>query len=296
MITPYSNIISVTTLALLLDQYPSAAAAYSLRKLRSAYTGSAIRVRRSSDNTEQDIGFTSAGNLDTSSLTSFCGSGNGFVTTWYDQSGNGYNATETTAASQPQIISAGSVITTNSQPSISFDATNDRLTISNSASNLKFLHSSLSTILMVNKPNSTTAKYLMGSNAGTGSNIGMYLEGYTKLDHVVSRGGSNIVINSTTTTISANSQYLNFIIGDPTNSTLNQRSLIYINNSGVNQNNSNSGTASTLNSTFNLQFGAAGNNVSNMNGHFQEVVIWNSNQSTNRTGISNNINTYYSIY
>ena len=42
---------------LLLDTYPNAAVAYSLRKLRTAYTGAAIRVRRSSDNAEQDIGF-----------------------------------------------------------------------------------------------------------------------------------------------------------------------------------------------------------------------------------------------
>ena len=41
---------------LLLDLYPSAAAAYSVRKLSNGYSGSAIRVRRSSDNTEQDIG------------------------------------------------------------------------------------------------------------------------------------------------------------------------------------------------------------------------------------------------
>lgn len=280
----------------LLDTYPNAAAAYSVRKLRAAYTGSAIRVRRSSDNTESDIGFTALGNLDTTSLTSFCGSGNGFVTTWYDQSGNGSNATETTAASQPQIISAGSVITTNSQPSISFDATNDRLTISNSATNLKFLHSALSTILFVNKPNSTSYKAIMGSNAGTGSNKGIYIESYTQLDHNVSNGGSNIVLNTTTTTISSNSQYLNFIIGDPTNSTLNQRSLIYINNSSVNQNNSNSGTASSLDMTFNLQFGTYGNNSGNMDGHFQEVIFWNSNESSNRTGISTNINLYYGIY
>jgi hypothetical protein len=42
---------------LLLDLYPNAAVAYSLRKLRTAYSGSAIRVRRSVDNTEQDFGF-----------------------------------------------------------------------------------------------------------------------------------------------------------------------------------------------------------------------------------------------
>jgi hypothetical protein len=55
----------------LLDLFPGAAAAYSLRKLRAAYSGSAVRVRRSSDNTEQDIGFTTQGELDTASLLSF---------------------------------------------------------------------------------------------------------------------------------------------------------------------------------------------------------------------------------
>jgi hypothetical protein len=57
---------------LLLDLFPNAAVAYSLRKLRTAYTGSAIRVRRSSDNTEQDINFV-GGDLDTQSLLDFVG-------------------------------------------------------------------------------------------------------------------------------------------------------------------------------------------------------------------------------
>jgi hypothetical protein len=77
----------------------SGAAAYSLRKLRTAYTGNAIRVRRSSDSAETNIGFGSDGNLNTTALLAHCGSGDGFVTTWYDQSGNGRNATQTTAGS-----------------------------------------------------------------------------------------------------------------------------------------------------------------------------------------------------
>jgi hypothetical protein len=109
----------------LLDTYPNAAAAYSVRKLRTAYTGSTIRVRRSSDNTEQNIGFDGSGNLDTTALTSFCGAGNGFVTTWYDQSGNSRNATQTTAANQPQIVSAGSVITEGGKPTIDHIASTD---------------------------------------------------------------------------------------------------------------------------------------------------------------------------
>jgi hypothetical protein len=54
-----------------LDDYTGAAAAYSLRKVRSAYTGSAVRVRRSSDDELQDIGFDSNGDLDTTALTTF---------------------------------------------------------------------------------------------------------------------------------------------------------------------------------------------------------------------------------
>jgi hypothetical protein len=102
----------------LLDSYPNASCAYSMRRLRSGYTGNAIRVRRVSDNAEQNIGFDGSGNLDTTALTSFCSGTNGFVTTWYDQSGNGYNATQSTASSQPQIVNAGVVITKNGKPTI----------------------------------------------------------------------------------------------------------------------------------------------------------------------------------
>ena len=49
----------------------SFAAGYSLRKIKSDYTGSAIRVRRSTDNMEMDIGFDSDGELDLDSLNSF---------------------------------------------------------------------------------------------------------------------------------------------------------------------------------------------------------------------------------
>jgi len=49
----------------------NAAAAYGLRKLRTAHSGSAIRVRRSADNSESDIGF-SGNDLDSTALTNFC--------------------------------------------------------------------------------------------------------------------------------------------------------------------------------------------------------------------------------
>lgn len=85
------------------------AVAYSTRKLRTAYSGACLRVRRSSDSTEQDIGF-SGGKLDTAALLSFVGAGDGFVTTWYDQSGNGRDATQATAAKQMYVVQAGATV------------------------------------------------------------------------------------------------------------------------------------------------------------------------------------------
>ncbi len=106
------------TVPSLLDTYTGAVVAYSLRKLRNAHSGFAIRVRRSSDNTEQNIGFTATGGLDTTALLSFVGAGNGFVTTWYDQSGNSRNAYQTTASYQPFIVNAGEVVTNGGKPAI----------------------------------------------------------------------------------------------------------------------------------------------------------------------------------
>jgi hypothetical protein len=114
---------------LLLDGLNSSAA-YSLQKLRTAYSGPAIRVRRSSDNAEADIGFTASGDLDTVTLIAFLRNFNfkippttfnGFVTIWYEQSGNGRNATQATAGEQPQIVDNGAVITMNGRPALRFD-------------------------------------------------------------------------------------------------------------------------------------------------------------------------------
>ncbi len=93
----------------LLDTYPNATAAYSLRKLRNAYSGSAVQLRRSSDSTTQNIGFDASGNFDTTAAASFCGASTCYVATWYDQSGNTNNLTQTTASKQFQYIANGSL-------------------------------------------------------------------------------------------------------------------------------------------------------------------------------------------
>jgi hypothetical protein len=93
----------------ILNVVPGAEAAYSLRQLTSTYTGPAVTVRRGSDSALQDIGFVN-GQLDTSSLLSFANGGSVFVTTWYDQTGNGYDLTREATNLQPQIVtSAGNL-------------------------------------------------------------------------------------------------------------------------------------------------------------------------------------------
>lgn len=57
------------------DTNTSFSYAYSFRKLRNSYSGPAIRVRRSYDNSESDIGFASNGVLDTLALQSFVDAG-----------------------------------------------------------------------------------------------------------------------------------------------------------------------------------------------------------------------------
>jgi hypothetical protein len=106
------------------DEYGlSITALYSLRKLMSAYSGNAIRVRRSSNNQLANIGFLSNGELNEAALLSFIGTGNGYVETWYDQSGKARNAVQTDNNRQPQIVQSGVIIKKNNKPAIRANST-----------------------------------------------------------------------------------------------------------------------------------------------------------------------------
>ena len=96
---------------LLLDTLAAAPLlAVSARRLRAAYAGPAMRVRRSADNTEQDIGFTAAGDLDTAALLAFCGTGSGFVSRWHCQAAGGPDLVQATASRQPRIVASGALL------------------------------------------------------------------------------------------------------------------------------------------------------------------------------------------
>ena len=63
----------VATYKGLLDSFSGASAAYSLRRLSGSYTGHALRVRRSGDNVEADVGFNGGSVSLTSPVTNASG-------------------------------------------------------------------------------------------------------------------------------------------------------------------------------------------------------------------------------
>jgi hypothetical protein len=285
---------------LLLDVYTGAAAAYSLRKVRTAYTGSAIRVRRSSDNTEQDIGFVGV-DLDTVSLKNFVGANSGFVTTWYDQSSTN-NATQSTAANQPRIVNAGVVERDGGQPTLFFDGSNDRLSTSSEityTTNDQF-------ISIVNSPTSTVTT--------SSSPMALISGGTASVDESVIFFGP---VTGTLTNERLSWLIVTNIIGNvagygQTTANISGRNLqvfqwytstVEIRQNGVAQSLSTSTNGGFVQNTANRLprifrgIGFRSSTASTFfNGKIQEVAIWGSNQNASKTAIESNINTYYAIY
>jgi hypothetical protein len=81
----------------------TAAAAYSFRKLRAAYAGSAVTVRRSSDNATQNIGFDAQGNFHEPNYAAFVGLSTGTLASWFDQTVNATAASQGNNPRQPTI-------------------------------------------------------------------------------------------------------------------------------------------------------------------------------------------------
>lgn len=105
------------------------AALYGLKRFLTSYTGPLIRLRRDSDNAESDFGYVEAtGLLDTAAVATWLGGANGYVVTWYDQSGNAKNATQSTTTAQPAYTASG----INNLPALDFDGSDDAFTLPNS--------------------------------------------------------------------------------------------------------------------------------------------------------------------
>ena len=275
---------------LLLNTYGGAAAAYSLRKLDANYSGDAIVVRRASDNATQAIGFVNS-TLDTATLESFCSGTDGFVTTWYDQSGNADDAAQGNASKQPKIVSNGSVVNKFGKPAIEFnDTLSTTLKIVN-YNNADFVDGPSFAVSVSSYTGNGTDQYgtiwHIGATGSSGAKIiaNKYNQSNNRVVSGKYDGGYVFKIGGS---VSFDTQYLNtfdYNGGTDVN--------FYNNDVLFNATESLSADLSTA-----LVIGGGGADGSNwmLDGHIQEVIFYDFNQSANRTNIETNINDFYSIY
>ena len=268
---PYRQ--QVASCSYLLDQYPNAAAAYSLRKLDCDYTGSAIRVRRSSDNSEQDIGFTGAGDLDTASLKSFVGSDSGLVVKAYNQGtgGSTYDAVQSTKEYQPIIAIGGVIQRKNTKPSMYSDG-------------YRYLTVTLASTL--SQPNSF---FIAGSYSGEDDRhltdgVGInpaYRNAIGAYSGLVLYGGSILTFGSNTTNFALYTALFN-----------GSSSKVQRNNAGTVTGNAGGKALSS----FNIGKGVGLDFKNAIIGYISEFIVYNSDKSSDFSNINSVINSYYSIY
>lgn len=283
---------------LLLDSYPSPVVAYSVRRLNSSYTSSLLRVRRSSDNTEQDIGYDSNGNLDETALTNFVGAGNGFVTTWYDQSGGGYNATMTTTTRQPRIVNGGTVEKTNNKVSLFFDGT-DVFVITGILSgfqNVAYAH-----MFAVAKSNLTTTaqRAIFNASVNTSATFARCRIGHHGSANADMVGGRRLdadaFVQVGTSALTTNQQIFSGMIDYA-----DAKAELFLNGTTAGSNTSFQTAGNTSNAASStMTIGGIGTTLSPSSfwtGHIQEVVCYSSNQNTTRIGIQENLNAYFNVY
>jgi hypothetical protein len=231
--------------------------------LDSTYTGSAVEVYNGSS--YADIGFNVFGELDTVALAAHCGSNDGFVSKWYDQSGNSNDAVQTATGNMPKIYdgTTGVVTDANGKAAVSFlNQFIDAPALGGAA----FTH-------FVYHTNSSAVARIFGTfDRNDNSFLWDKVTSYTTFHRAAS-----IDVTGLPSTL----RKLVYVLMDTTNSEV-----------AINGATATTGTLGPTSSRFTI-----GKRVSSYwSGLCSELIIYNSDQSSNRTNIEDNINTFYSIY
>ena len=195
-----------------------------------------------------------------------------YAATWYDQSGSGNDATQSTAASQPLLVRAGVTNTENGKAALSFDGTDDGLIFSG--------------------PISSSAADYYGSVAGAVSAGGYLIYGSnqsTIMGFGASSGYWNNAPRGTGTWKSSTQQLSTWSL------VATDQAATFINGvddqSGLTYSQQEWGIVANQCS---IMFKYDG--TSHSTGNLQEVIVYPSDQTSNRIGIETNINDHYGIY
>jgi len=260
----------------LLDDYPGAIAAYSTAKLSSTATN-CVTIKRSSDGDTLVVGF-SGNDFDAASAAAFVGANDAWVQTWWDQTGTGFNATQTDSTKMPLIYSSGTLVTENSIAAIDFDGTDD------------FLEHNLSGDSVAT---SFSFWGVLDTDEGQGFYRGIYATGE-------SSGGFMVLKRVPTSSNWSTFGGIDYPSGTNINPSASSTLISMISSDG------NSGTFytdATSDGTFAATEGQTGRHIGgeessgqNAEMQCQLILVYPTDESSNRTAIETIINNYFSIY
>jgi len=263
----------------LLDTYTNSVLAFSFRKLRSAYSGNCIQVRRSSDNTTQNIGFV-GDVLDTASLLSFVGANDGFIVTWYDQSPTANHVnTANTAAFQSRIVVGGVLQLANALTTTIMDG-NEDVFLLNTAIPSTTAYSCFA-VLNINTDTADGGSALVGVGGG-GASFAMTPQGSGNARAQIDRASA---VNYLLTPVFAGGfKQITFITAPAKNK--------------INLNNTNlaSNTTATNYTASTTAIGNSGAFSSQaLKGAFSELILFTSDEDANASAIASEQMAYYGL-
>jgi hypothetical protein len=195
----------------------------------------------------------------------YTASHNGFVHTWYDQSGNSNDATQDTLEDeQPTIVSAGSLLA----DGIDFDGVDDKLNFTALSA------SDLSIFSVVTFDSVAGQERIIGpqSGANEGFGIGNATTGFFRASGTANGPSLNATISADTTTL---------------------YSLIRASNTGTFF--TDSTASATFSNTDTFAGASLGGATNPVDGSLKEIIIYTSDQTANRSGIESNIADEYGI-
>ena len=224
------------------------------------------------------IGFTEGDVPSNFTVSNFKILGNGFVETWYDQSDNGNDAVQIDTGKQPKIVSSGSLLTQGSRACINFDGSDD------------CLNKETYTQGALSQPNTAFAV--------------AKLDAYTDSNRKIFDGDVNTARNMLQLNTAGNGQFAHFagtVAATGEDADANRHLFTCLFNGAASRLRIDTTQKSTANAGTNtmngIVIGANHDTAQNFwDGDIQEVIIFNSNQTSNFDAIEGNINSYYSIF
>ena len=223
------------------------------------------------------IGFTEGDVPSNFTVSNFKILGNGFVETWYDQSDNGNDAVQIDTGKQPKIVSSGSLLTQGSRACINFDGSDD------------CLNKETYTQGALSQPNTAFAV--------------AKLDAYTDSNRKIFDGDVNTARNMLQLNTAGNGQFAHFagtVVATGEDADADRHLFTCLFNGAASRLRIDTTQKSTANAGTNtmngIVIGANHDTLQNFwDGDIQEVIIFNSNQTSNFDALEGNINSYYSI-